>query len=273
MKQQLVAGAVALAVAGAGASAVSAQAPTPPRVGLDVTPRAVTFEGTPKVGTGYHRIALENKGAREAGVGLFRLRPGVTPEQFSAAIGQIEDPMETERLGAAVASAFLAPRGTYTTTIRLDAADYAVVDFTKKPVARLAFRAGPQASGPASIPAPDARVALDDYRFVMPSRLEPGRQTIRVVNRGDHLHHALMMPLKPGADARKVLADLKAGKEPRAAIGGPPSALVEIVSPGTTNDVEVNLRKGRYLLVCFLQDGPRSKPHAVAGMRKVVTVR
>ena len=273
MRQQLIAGAVALAVAGSGASAVAAQAPTPPRVGLDVTPQAITFEGAPKVGTGYHRFNLENKGRGQAGVGLMQLRPGVTAEQVSAAIGSIQDPMQIEQYGRVVASALLAPRGQYTTTVRLVDADYVVVDFTKQPAVRLSFRAGPQAGGAASVKAPSTRVTLRDYRFTMPSTLRAGRQTIRTTNAGRRMHHVLMMPLKPSADASKVLADLKAGKEPRSAIGGPPSALVEVVSKGTTNDVEVNLRRGRYLMVCFLQNSPQSKPHAQLGMRKVVTVR
>jgi hypothetical protein len=66
---------------------------------------------------------------------------------------------------------------------------------------------------------------------------------------------------------------IKAGGEPRKELAGPPSALVELVSPDTQNDVEVNLRRGKYLFVCFLQDSPRSKPHAALGMQKIVTVR
>jgi hypothetical protein len=70
-----------------------------------------------------------------------------------------------------------------------------------------------------------------------------------------------------------VLKDLRAGKEPTYAVGGPPSALVELVSPKTTNDVEVDLKTGRYLVVCFLQTTSKSRPHSMLGMEKIVTVR
>ena len=274
VKQQLIAGATALALAGSGASLVSAQAPTVPRLGFDITPQAIAFEGAaPQVGTGFYKLSLENKGRGQSVVALVKLKPGVTPQQFSAAVPKLKDPSKIGDLGSIVASSFAMGPADYVTTIRLENADYAFVDVTKKPVARLSFRAGPGAGGAAAAPAPTATVTLKDYRFVMPSTLKPGKQVLRTRNSGRQLHHALMMPLKKNADAVKVIRELRAGKEPRSAIGGPPSALVEVVSPGTTNDVEVNLRKGRYLFVCFLQNTPRSKPHSMLGMEKIVTVK
>lgn len=137
---------------------------------------------------------------------------------------------------------------------------------------RLSFHAGPGASG-AVAPAPDASVALRDYRFAMPSSLKAGKQTLSVTNDGDVLHHALVFPLAKGVNGAKLMKKIKAGKEPRKEFAGPPSALVEIVSPETRNDVEVDLRRGRYLFVCFLQDRPKAKMHAQLGMQTVVTVK
>jgi hypothetical protein len=45
------------------------------------------------------------------------------------------------------------------------------------------------------------------------------------------------------------------------------------MDPDAENDVEVNLKKGKHLFVCLLQDTPKSKPHAMLGMRKFVTVK
>ena len=272
MKKHLVAGAAALAVVGSGASAVSAQNPTVPKLGFDITSQAVTVEGAPRIGTGHYRITLENKG-RQAGVALVQLKPGVTVEQFGAAVPNVQDPSQIQQYGTVVASNFWERKGSYTTTIRLSDADYVFVDVTKRPAPRMSFHAGPQAGGAAKAPKADASVRLKDYRFEMPSTLKAGKATIRTTNAGKNLHHALVMPLKKGVSGARVLKDLKVGKEPRYAIGGPPSALVEVVSPKTTNNVEVNLRKGRYLFVCFLQNSPKSKPHAMQGMRKIVTVK
>ena len=272
MKKHLAAGALALAVAGSGASLVSAQAPTVPQLGFDITPQAITLEGAPQIGTGFHRISLENKGRGQAAVALVKLKQGVTVEQFNAAIPKLKDPTKVEDLGSVVASSFYMGPSDYVTTIRLENADYVFVDVSKKPVARMSFRPGPQASAVAP-PKPDATVKLLDYKFSMPSTLKAGKSVIRTRNDGRQLHHALVMPLKKGVSDKRVLRDLKAGKEPRYALAGPPSALVEIVSPKTTNDVEVNMRKGKYLFVCFLQNTPKSKPHAMLGMEKIVTVK
>lgn len=274
MKKHLVAGALALAVAGTGASLSSAQAPQLPELGFDITPNAVKVEGTPKIGSGFHRITLENKGRGEAALVLVKLKQGVTIEAFGKALGKLKNPDDVQKYGQAVASNFWMGPGEYVTTIQLTAADYVFVDMTKKPAARLSFTASAEGmDGGVPLPAPDAEVKLLDYRFSMPSTLKAGKQTIRTANQGRFMHHALVMPLKKGVNEKRVIKDLKAGKEPRYAVGGPPSALVEMVSPKATNDVEVDLKKGKYLFVCFLQNSSKSRPHSMLGMEKIVTVK
>jgi hypothetical protein len=107
----------------------------------------------------------------------------------------------------------------------------------------------------------------------MPKTLKAGKQTVKVTNEGKVMHHALAFPLAKGVKESALLRKIRDGKEPRKEFAGPPSALVEIVSPKSTNDVEVTLRKGKYLFVCFLQDKPKSKMHAQKGMQKIVTVK
>jgi hypothetical protein len=273
-KHLIAAGALTLAVAGASTGVVSAQA-TLPELEFDVTPNAVKVApGTTQIGAGFHRITLDRRGKGETGLALVRLNAGVTPEEFGKQIPKIKSPDEAAKYGRFAASTFLAGKTSYTTTIKLDDADYAFVDFTNKPAVRLTFHAGPAPDdGGAHLPPVDANVNLMDYRFAMPSTLKAGKTTLRVANRGNVLHHALVFPLAKGVDTAKLLKKIKAGKEPRSEFAGPPSALVEMVSPRFTNDVEVNLHKGKYLFVCFLQNSPKAKMHAQLGMQKVVTVR
>ena len=191
-----------------------------------------------------------------------RRRPEGRPEDHRA-------PDAVHKDGRIVAGTFVAGNHDYSTTLDLVEADSVVVDLTERPAPRMSFHAGPAASA-AAAPAADANVGLRDYRFAMPSPLTAGKQTLRVTNDGEVLHHALVFPLAKDVNGAKI----KAGKEPRKEFAGPrPSALVEIVSPETANDVEVNLRKGKYLFVCFLRDGPRAKMHAQLGMQEVVTVK
>ena len=271
MKKQLLAGACALAVAGSGAAAIAQT--SAPTLTLDVGASSIAFEGQPQVQTGYNRFVLENQRKGEAAVGIVRLKQGVTQEQFGAAVGKIQDPSQVERYGSLVASTFwVGGPARYATTIKLDNADYAVVDMTKKPQVKLGFHAGPAANA-AVAPKADVDVKLGDYAFSMPRTLKAGAHTVEVGNVGKHVHHALIVPLKRSAKDSKVIADIDKGKEPRSAMAGPPSALVEAVSPGTVNDVELKLRKGKYLFVCFMQNSARSKPHAMLGMRKIVNVK
>jgi hypothetical protein len=274
LNKQLIAGALALAlaVAGSGAALAGAQGTAVPEIEFRVTAKAVTLAPGTQVPAGYTKLTLRRTGRGESGLVLIRLRPGVTVEQITEAAPRIEDPNDVDEYGTIVASTYVMGSGSYSTTVRLEDADHVWVDMTKKPVVRLAFHAGPADSG-ASAPRTSATVALRDYRFAMPSRLKPGRQTLKVVNEGKVMHHALVFPLAKGVKERALLKKIRAGKEPTKEFSGPPAALVEIVSPKTTNAVEMNLRRGRYLFICFLQDGPKEKMHAQKGMQKVVTVR
>lgn len=271
MKTQLIGGAVALTLTALGASAVAAQE-APPTVGLSVGAKSVQITGAEalKAGPTTLRFTAASKG--ELGPAVLALKPGVTRDQVAKGAKTIGT-MQGEKLGTLVASTFLMGGGEYATTVDLDPGDHAVVNFGKKG-AQVAgyFTVGTEQST-AVAPAADATVTLEDYAFGGPSTLPKGG-TIRVENTGKVQHHALVMPLRKGVNAKKVLKDIKAGKEPANALGGPPSALTEVVSPGTTNDVQTTPSKaGKYLLVCFLQNSPKQPPHAVQGMAKVVTVK
>ena len=270
-KHTIAAGALTLALAGGSAGVVAAQS-APPEIEFDVTAKAVKLAAGTQVPAGVAKLTLDRTGKGETGLALVRLKQGVTVEQFRAAVPKLRSPEAAHKYGRIVASTFIAGNDEYSTTLKLDDADYVFVDLTRRPVARLAFHAGPGDSG-AVAPAADASVGLRDYGFAMPSSLTAGKQTLRVTNDGDVLHHALVFPLAKGVNGSRLMKKIKAGKEPRKEFAGPPTALVEIVSPETANDVEVNLRKGKYLFVCFLQDSPKAKMHAQLGMQKVVTVK
>lgn len=273
MRNKLIAGVVTLAAIGGSAGAVMAAGDPAPTLTVDVTAGGITFEGTPQINTLLNRIVLDFKGQGERAVALVQLKPGVTIDQFGKDVATINDPSEIERYGRIQASTFVTGPSRYVTTTQLVDADYVFVDFTKQPAARLGFHAGPGANGSAAVPVEDIDVRLHDYRVSAPSTWKAGKRVVRVLNQGSHQHHALLMPLRKGVDAKNVARQVRAGKEPRNALAGPPSALVEVVSPKAQNYVETNLAKGKYLLVCFVQNSPKSKPHAMLGMEKVVTVR
>ena len=269
MKRQLIAGAVALALTGAGAAAVTAQE-APPTVGIAIAKTKMTVTGAEALRSGPTRLAFTHSGRGEVGFVVMQLKPGVTRDEVAEAVKRIKDPAQGAKYGSYVASTFLAGRGDYATTVTLRPAEYVIIDITRKPAVRASFAVGQEPNG-AVAPEPAVTVGLDDYAVDMPSRI-PRSGTMRVENRGEVLHHLLAFPLRKGVKAGKLLKRIKAGKEPRNAFAGPPSAPVEVVSPGTVNDVEVARRPGKVLYVCFLQDRRKAPPHSALGMAKVVTV-
>jgi hypothetical protein len=259
------------AAAATGIVAAAGAQEAPPTVTVSVAAKSASFQGADALKAGATRLVIKASGKGERGVALFKLRDGVTRDEITKQAPKIQNPAQAKKLGTFVASAFVAGPTAYTTTLDLQPAEYALVDFTKKPAVRGGFVVGAE-QGTAVAPAPDAEVTLKDYAFSAPSTL-PRDGVIRVANDGDVLHHALAFPLRKGVDTKALLKQIKAGKEPRNAFAGPPAALVEIVSPGAVNSVENKLKPGKTLLVCFIQDGAKTPPHAALGMAKVVTVR
>ena len=244
----------------------------PPTVTVTVAPKSATFEGADALKAGPTKLVFKVTGKGERGVALFKLKPGVDPDEMAKAAAKIRQPADAHRYGSFVASTFIAGRETYTTTVDLPAADYVLADFTNRPAIRAGFTVAPERST-AVAPAPAATISMDDYRFDGPSTL-PRNGVLRVDNDGKKIHHALLFRLAPKANARKIMAALRRGQEPpNSSYAGPPSALVEIVSPGASNAVDAKLAPGRSLLVCFISDGARKPPHAALGMAKLVTVK
>jgi hypothetical protein len=275
MNKTLIAGALVLGAAGCATGIVAAAGAqeTQPTVGLAVAAKHITITGADALAAGPTTIRLTGVGKGDHGAAVFKLKPGVTHEQLERAARSSAQPSTAEKLGKFVASGFVGAGQSYTTSILLDRdTEYAVIRFGEKSSSVDGWFRTSDTSSNARLLDPDVRVTLRDYSFGGASTL-PRDGVVQVLNAGHHQHHALILPLKKGVSTKRVLRDIKAGKEPRYAIAGAPRALTEIVSPATTNDVTQKLTPGKSLLVCFLQDSAKSPPHAALGMAKVVTVK
>ena len=131
-----------------------------------------------------------------------------------------------------MASTFIAGKDEYSTTIKLEDADY-VCRRHHQEARRRGWRSTPARAPRARSRPPPTRRSACATTGSRCRRLKAGKQTLRVTNDGDVLHHALVFPLAKGVNGSKLLKKIKAGKEPRKEFAGPPSALVEIVSPET----------------------------------------
>ena len=125
------------------------------------------------------------------------------------------------------------------------------------------------AEHPAPAPVPTVTMTLHDYGFTLSRPLTPGRHLIEVRNLASQSHEIELATLNQGRTAQDLLAWIHepAGPIPGAAIGG-----VSPIAKGEVAWFEVDVRPGRYALICFLPDAKDGKPHFVHGMMKQITV-
>jgi hypothetical protein len=122
-------------------------------------------------------------------------------------------------------------------------------------------------AGTAGLPKHDAKVTAKDYTFAV-SGLEAGRNEIEFTNAGKQPHHLMAFPYRKGAtldQAKRFFTDDGEGSGP------PPldfagATRTSILASGDKQIVELDLKRGKYALVCFISDRDGGPPHAMKGM-------
>lgn len=110
---------------------------------------------------------------------------------------------------------------------------------------------------------PVLEVRAMDYAFALPDTVAAGVTTIRLVNRGQQLHHIQLVRLEEGHTITELLRLWRPGvATPRwmSGVGGPTAA-----AGGQTLDATVVLRPGRYGVLCWVP-GPDGRLHFQKGM-------
>lgn len=152
-------------------------------------------------------------------------------------------------------------------------ADTTDPEFKGTPAKMRSFAVTPGGSQ-ATLPTVTAQITARDYAFEA-SDLKAGTNAVHFQNTGKELHHALMFPMRRGAtiaDARKAF---QSEREP----SGPPpvnfaaATGTAALDGGAEQVVELNLKRGRYAAVCFIQDRAGGPPHVAKGMVSELTVK
>ena len=129
---------------------------------------------------------------------------------------------------------------------------------------------------PATSPAPEAiSIQLTELDFLMPDTIPAGVQTLHVENIGGMPHFIEFQGIKGG----KTDEDIQAFLDDPASLQGPPPAWaipshipsINLLSPGTSTDVTIDLPPGRYAAFCWMPDA-QGNPHAIDGMHHVFEV-
>jgi len=280
MRHRIVLATLLMLVVGAVTAALVTAQAAPPTVEVRLGNQAIGLTGAEGAAAGPTRIEFRNPSRRApAEASLVALRPGRTLQDFQRAFRQADRGLAPlKRVVTFEAGGQVAPGGTYATTIDLRPGTTYLAARIGEDVAGSAlgtFTTGTGQNG-ATRPDPVADVHLHDYAFGMPATL-PRRGALRFSHLGERLHHAVVAPLRRGANRTAAIRAVLRNQERRAQRLLDVRRSVELlglVSGGTVNDVEYELRRGTYLMICFIEDGePGSPSHNEIGMVKAFRVR
>ena len=170
------------------------------------------------------------------------------------------------------------PRGVSEATLALAPGRYAIICFIPTPGGVPHFAKGmltefevTPASGGQAGPNGDIAIRLTDYAFTLSTPMSAGSHRIRVENAGQQLHEVAVVELAQGKTARDVVAWEAGGSR----TPPPVSRFLGGVSPLEPNGVAsfpVTLRRGNYVLICFVPDAKDGQSHAAHGMIQPFTI-
>jgi hypothetical protein len=126
---------------------------------------------------------------------------------------------------------------------------------------------------PATVTATDEGTDGTDKKYSFEFKdLKAGANQVRFENTGEQLHHALFFPIIKDTttieDVEKAFASEK----------GPPPIDFEkgvgttVIDGGIAQNISLDLKAGRYAVLCFLSDRKGGKSHAEQGMLQELTV-
>ncbi len=124
------------------------------------------------------------------------------------------------------------------------------------------------------LPSTDAKITATEYSFTADG-LKAGKNEVEFDNAGTDLHHVIAFPYAEGADLAAVKKVFMEEGEP----SGPPPldferiAATAVLEGGTKQVAELDLKRGKYALVCFVSDRKGGPPHVAKGMIAEATVR
>jgi hypothetical protein len=227
------------------------------------------------INAGWVTMNLVNRGSEPHQVQIARLEPGKTLDDVTAAFRSkaeppwrlVGGPNAADPNARANATQYLVP-GNYVLVCFIPSSD-GRTHLEKGMVRPLRVRASGSNRG--REPAADVSMRLVDYGFDLSRPLRPGRQTIRVWTDAPQPHEVVLIELEPGKTTQDFLRWADGHPE------GPPPARfrggVVFLHPREAAYFTVDLKPGRYGLICFYPDRKDGKPHFMHGMVTDITVQ
>jgi hypothetical protein len=238
----------------------------------------VTIEAPKTIEAGAVEVTLRNDGKGPHDAQLIRVDGNRSADDVIGATVDTEDgaPIPAWVHGGGGLGT-VKPGQIATVTEVLEPGTYYVVDSETsggegegKPNARKGGVAKLTVTGEASgeLPATDATISAKEYGFEVTGDFKAGKNTFTFENTGEELHHVLAFPIVKGktiADAKKLFASQS---EPK----GPPPVDFEggvstsVLDGGEEQIADFDLKKGKYALICFINNRKGGPPHVAMGM-------
>lgn len=241
----------------------------------------VAFSAPASVRAGAVRLLFTNRGRQPHDATLLRLDGGHTVAEALQVIDREGGPIP-DWLHAVGGVATLRPGQSSTSVQLLAPGRYHLVDLESGDAENAPTGADRGAiatvqvtgdAGQPQLPTTTAQITAYEYGF-RTQALKPGRNNVLFDNIGAQLHHAVAAPILPG----RSLAEVRTFAVSENAPGPPPIDFEQTVSTAvldgqTKQVVQLDLERGRYALLCFIQDRSGGPPHVLKGMVTEVTVR
>jgi hypothetical protein len=236
---------------------------------ITVTARDFTLEMPDTLAEGATTLRLVNQGKEFHHIWIARLEGGKTVDDVMEAL-KTRGPLPSWIKDAGGPNAPRPEGGEASATVMLEPGNYIVacmipsadgIPHIMKGMVRplTVVKSDDQAAAPKA----DVVMTLRDYNFFLSRPLTAGTHVIEVRNEGTQWHEFELVQLAPGKSAHDVIEFIERG------IGSPPGLPLGGVSPlavGGTSYMHVELRAGRYALICFLPDHKDGKQHFEHGM-------
>jgi len=235
--------------------------------------KAATFEAPESAEAGVAEITLQNEGEKAGDLQLIRVEGDRSPKEVVEGLGKAMK-------GQAFPDWFFAAGGTgpveagqsETVTQVLEPGTYYAFDTEGGAPPKPEDAVSVEVSGEPSdeeVEA-DATISAVDYGFEGDG-LTAGSAEVAFENTGAQPHHIVYAPLTGDATAEDVETFFKSEK------GKPPfeekdTQNTAVIEGGETQLVDLELKKGRYVLLCFITDRKGGPPHVAKGMIDEVEV-
>jgi len=256
------------------------------KVGAKEDGDAYTYDAPASLKTGWAKVILDNGGKLPHQLNIARVQEGKEEAIKSVLAGPTPD------MAAAFADAFIGGPN----NVSGGSAGEAIVDFDKPGTyALLCFIASPPdlephlahgmveyitvTAGPTPAIAPvlpkvEGEIEMQDFEWFLPDSFT-GKGWYKLTNTADQPHELAVHSLADGKTAGDAKAYLTSTEPP----SGPPPfgdrAGAAGLSKTNVSYIRLDLKPGRYVLLCFIPDSPPPahdlKPHFAHGMVKEIT--